>query len=519
MGITVGHAKVVTIADGTDTNLVRVTDWNSAHAVTLNLAGGEVIKYIQAGANSVSSGTVSFADGGGVTFGMATNGIITGSVKTDYLTTAAQVSHSHAFATTTTNGSQVVVGTSNSNGVTIGVPAYLTTTAAQSVQPVAYAAGGTTNNFSTLAFANSNGLSWSTGTQGVFPSVAVLTTAMVSAAGSNFLGLNSALTANGVSATMNSSGVSLNFPAFLTTAMASNAGSNFAGLTTGATNASITVNSQGINVSVAAPGAGAFAAGVSTNASGTTGTVGNQIVFFPGTNITLSQSVNAGSASVSIIGGAGGGGGNTLSRWLFPDGGISSLSSHSATALNGSIFMGMIQVPQYVTATKMGIVQGHLIVTSYNTSQVASMTVDIGIYGRLNATAVSLMSSGNASFSASWSSSSTTGVMGMRELYIPINANLTPGVYYVAKRMSLTGNNSSAATAHTISHFGVPMQTAISAMAEGFGINTAASQGIVPFHGAFTTTSGAFPATIGLTDMVHTGTALVYANYYKEFLG
>ncbi len=203
MPVTVGHAKSITIADGTNTNIVLPSNWNSVHAVTLSLAGNEVVKVFQAGTNTISSGTLSFADSNGISFGMATNGVITGTVKTDYqsagaylttaqpvgayLTTAAQSNHSHNFATTTTNGSVIVVGTTNSAGVTIGVPPYLTTTAAQSVQPVAYAAGGTTNNFSTLAFGNSNGLSWSTGTQGVFPSVAVLTTAMASNAGSNFM--------------------------------------------------------------------------------------------------------------------------------------------------------------------------------------------------------------------------------------------------------------------------------------------------------------------------------------------
>ena len=261
MGITVGHPKSITIADGTNSNIVLPSDWNSAHSVSLSLAGNEVIKYIVAGTNSqsVSSGTISFANSNGVSFGMGTNGVITGTVKTDYqsagayLTTAALSGHSHAFATTTTNGASIVVGTSNSNGVTIGVPAYLTTTAAQSVQPVAYAAGGTTNNFSTLAFGNSNGLSWSTGTQGVFPSVVVLTTAMVS-----------------------------------------NAGSNFAGLSTGATGASITVNSQGINVNVPVGTDTWYATGGQTIAgTNTSGTFANdQYVFSGAGGISIGVSNN-----------------------------------------------------------------------------------------------------------------------------------------------------------------------------------------------------------------------------------
>lgn len=80
MGATVYHIKTNTIADGTDTNLVRPSDWNSAHSVSLSLGADEVIKYIQAGTNSQSSGTVSFADSNGVSFGLNTNGVITASV-------------------------------------------------------------------------------------------------------------------------------------------------------------------------------------------------------------------------------------------------------------------------------------------------------------------------------------------------------------------------------------------------------------------------------------------------------
>lgn len=80
MPVTVGHVKNVTIADGADANLVRPSDWNSAHAVTLNLSASEVIKYVQAGTTSVSSGTVSFANSNGVSFGINTNGVMTASV-------------------------------------------------------------------------------------------------------------------------------------------------------------------------------------------------------------------------------------------------------------------------------------------------------------------------------------------------------------------------------------------------------------------------------------------------------
>lgn len=82
------------------------------------------------------------------------------------------------------------------------------------------------------------------------PVGAYLTTAMVSNNGSNFVGLNSALTGNGVSATINSSGISLNIPSFLTTAMLSNAASNFVGVNSALTanGVSATINSSGVSL-------------------------------------------------------------------------------------------------------------------------------------------------------------------------------------------------------------------------------------------------------------------------------
>lgn len=75
MGITVTHVKSVTIADSTNSSIVRPSDWNSSHAVTLNLSNTDLVKWISAGTASLSSGTVVFASSNGVSFGMTSNSI------------------------------------------------------------------------------------------------------------------------------------------------------------------------------------------------------------------------------------------------------------------------------------------------------------------------------------------------------------------------------------------------------------------------------------------------------------
>jgi len=116
MGITVQHVKTSLIADDADTSLVRPSDWNSTHAITFSPDASEVIKVISAGAQSVSSGSVVFANSNGVTFGM-NNGTITASVPA---VGGAQtgISGIGAAGGTATSGTVIF---SNSNGLAFGM--------------------------------------------------------------------------------------------------------------------------------------------------------------------------------------------------------------------------------------------------------------------------------------------------------------------------------------------------------------------------------------------------------------
>ena len=287
-----------------------------AYLTTAMLSNAATLSNIKISAGSLSSyrSDISFDNSNGVSFGLETNGAITAIVATNYqsqgayLTTARASNDAIGLNTAlTANGLSV---TANSSGLSINVPAWLTTaqpvgaylttamasnqssdfiqaTAAfngtnasgtigsngisVSVNPGSGVAikgsGAQTQSSGTIEFANSNGITFGLSNNGTMTaSHNGLTTAMASNAGSNFVGLNSALTGNGVSATINSSGISLNVPAFLTTAqpvgaylttaMASNRGSDFiqAAAAFNGTNASGTIGSNGLSVSVANPG-------------------------------------------------------------------------------------------------------------------------------------------------------------------------------------------------------------------------------------------------------------------------
>lgn len=162
--------------------------------------------------------------------------------------------------------SEGFVNFSNSNGVSFGLSGSTITASFNNAGGVAIS--GDTNSFSTgtVNFSNSNGVSFGLNTNNVMTATVktdyqssgnYLTTAMQSNAGSNFVGLNSALTGNGVSATINSSGISLNVPAFLTTAQpvgayltTARASNDAIGLNTAITQngVSMTANSSGLSL-------------------------------------------------------------------------------------------------------------------------------------------------------------------------------------------------------------------------------------------------------------------------------
>jgi len=253
---------------------------------------------------------ITFVGGNNITLSADTAGSKMVISAGNYLTTAMASNRGSDFMGTNTaltaNGVSV---TANSSGLSLNFPAFLTT-AAQSNQ-VINSINGSTGTFS---FNTGSSLSSSrVGNAITFGLASNITTALQSAgaylttarASNDAIGLNSALTANGVSVTANSSGLSLNFPAFLTTAQSPGAylttamqsGSqsqvwvmgNSSG-TIGGTNISGTMFSNGLSLSANAP-----AAGVGIAAGTRTATTAGNILFDSGNGITFGLNAVGGS--------------------------------------------------------------------------------------------------------------------------------------------------------------------------------------------------------------------------------
>lgn len=316
-------------------SLFQQTSQMSNYQSTGNYLTSQSNQAFSASGSSSTFQTLQFGNSNGVSFSIS-NGSLVGTVKTDYqssgnyLTTAMQsnaatISNIKVSAgTLSANRSDITF--SNGNGVSFGletngvITASVATAAAAQTAISGLSAGTTQITSGTASFANSNGITFGINGNTITATVKTdyqssgnyLTTAMASNAGSNFVGLNSALTANGVSATINSSGVSLNFPAFLTTAMQSNQSSNFAGIgftsaSTAGTNIVATLSTNGLSMGIPNYVTNAAGGGI-TNVNISAGTTSQNLSNFVFSNSNnVSFGLSGSTITASINAGAGGG--------------------------------------------------------------------------------------------------------------------------------------------------------------------------------------------------------------------
>jgi hypothetical protein len=288
------HSKSITIADGTNTDIVRPADWNQSHVGRLTITGNTDNASTWSGTNLVLSG------GNNVTLKLSNN-----SLEISGASPPAALGALYDGANSITSGTARF---SNSNGVSIGFNGQTVTLS---------------HNGLTTARASNDGIGLAT-------------------AGTN------------VTWTVNSGGLSLNAGAYLTTAALSNhshgnptlaltnlsgtTGSNSGGLTLSLSAAAQSVQTQNLhNVTLSGNTAGVMA----QVSSGTLTLAG-------GNNITLSQNGNA----VTISGGAAGGADGVNA--LVVNGGVSSISTTLTLSNSNNVSFGLNAGVITATATFAG---------------------------------------------------------------------------------------------------------------------------------------------------------------------
>lgn len=131
MQATILHAKSITVADSTNTDMVRPIDWNSAHAAAIALTNTDCVISLAAGGSAVSTGVVSFGNSNGVSFGLSSNSLtmsaLAGVSDDREILFGGHMAGLRSFSSYTTQQ-----GATNSSGYLWASPTYLSTTRAVS---------------------------------------------------------------------------------------------------------------------------------------------------------------------------------------------------------------------------------------------------------------------------------------------------------------------------------------------------------------------------------------------------
>ena len=372
-GVSIAQPKFITTAmqSGASTQFVQAnanffgtnasgTIASNAISISVNAGGpGGGGVAISAGTNSTSTGTVVFSNSNGVSFGMDTNGVVTATVKTDYLTSqSVQTQASGNIAgiglTTTTTAGTAVVGTNSTNGLSLGIPAYITTYAAQTNQTVA--SGNIAGTGFTSTTTAGTAIVGTNSTNGLSLGVPAFITTYVNdltsgRAGTGFTSTTTAGTA--ITAALGTNGLSMAVPNFITTYVAQTtqtqasgaiAGTGFTSTTTAGTAVTAALGTNGLSMAVP-QFITTYVNDLTSGRAGTgftsTTTAGTAITAALGTNglsmavpqfITTAMQSNA--ATISNINVSAGTTSNNLSAFVLSN------SNGLAFGLNGSTITG-----------------------------------------------------------------------------------------------------------------------------------------------------------------------------------
>jgi hypothetical protein len=470
-----------------------------------------------------TSGTVSFSNANGISFGSSAGQAITASYTvpaTAGLVSAIAVSGGAGTSNTVTGMTFL-----NSNGLTFGVStgasaASITASYTQSAQAVSAQGGSST--FSTLVFTNSNNLTFTNTGGSVAGSWALnvsggagTSNALSGLTFANSNGLTFGLSTGAGVGTLTGSYNSTQFAGTGTTF----AGNNVSG--------SMTLNSAGLNLSLSAGAGGG--GGVAIAASNSTFTSGTVVLSAAGGAITISNgaqsalfsvpqtsslvgasgisvSVNASTISVYL---------NAASRFIWP--------YHQVTAVgalgNGSMSIQYMQLDEALVASRLDVPFAWSAGSAATTATMAIvMTVNAGVYTRANSTALSSVATGSTQTTYSYASNSAGNTQllanAIRPVSCPINVSLMPGEYWVGFNLSTNSSSIGLSTTNlgqTISVYGgANIQTALQ-WAEFTNV-TNSTTNMYGGMGIYSAATAATLTSIGLANIVQTGASLSQAN-------
>lgn len=305
LGNTGSQTGSIFFAGGNNITLSVGTAAGGAQTITIsgpNAGGAQTgISGIIVSNTTYTSGTVSFSNANGFSFGSSAGQAITGSYTVPVVTNSSwTVSDANTSATvgrlafTQANGLTMSLSTSNNGNHTV-FGSYTVPSTAGLISAVNISGNGTSGNVTQIVYSNLNGMTFGVSTAGGGPIGTV----------------TASYTVPSVTQYFSNTGTTFN-------------GANISG--------SMTLNTNGLQLSLSggAGGGGGFTGGVSTggNTLGNTGTQTGSVIFVGGNNITLSVGTAAGGAQTITISGPNAGGAQT---------GISSIQNSQTTYTSGAI--------------------------------------------------------------------------------------------------------------------------------------------------------------------------------------
>lgn len=540
-----GLLSNIRVSAGTTSNLLSALTFADGNGVSFGLNASTVTashngltsqsnQNVTAANGGFAFQTLSFSNANAFSFGTSAGSAITGSYTVPTVTNS-----SWTVSDAATSGSVAQLAFTNLNGVTLS----LSTGAAGSHTIVgshnaltsqsnqAFSADAS-STFQTLTLQDSNGVSFSNNAGALRVTHALQFTSATSAITSAALHTSAALraiydgansistgtvrftNANGVSFSINGQTISGSVAAQSNQQMTMFATGNTTLSSTGTSNASslifrgsgaasVGITNGSVLIDVAA-GAAAItqSIGMSTQTAGgaTAGTTGyatgDDILyhFVPGSNITMSQSIDGASGTLSIYGPAAGGG-VTYSNYD-PHRGAERVAGQQGQA---TLFVQpMWNVPAFQFGQFVMPVQ---FTNSSNSSGSATISWWVGIYTSNVSTLSRLMSTSHTTaFTMSGTAGSYSLYAGMRNYIIPWTSTISASDYWVG----IVSRTTTGGTNMTISQWLASNPN--SNMSGEFGVASNATKAAVPMgQGFYSATTSAIPDSIGFTQIQASG--------------
>jgi hypothetical protein len=517
---TVGLLSNINVSAGTTSNDLSNVVFSNSNNVSFGLNGSTVTASINTSLTNirVSAGTTSnllsaitFSNLNGISFGLDAS-TITASYTVPTVTNSSWTVSDNATSGTVarlafTNLNNVTLSLSTGAGGSHTIVGSINT----SLTNIRVSAGTTSNLLSAMTFSNANGISFGINASTITASVNTSLTAINISAGttSNNLSAVTFSNSNGISFGINASTITASYtvPGTLSVYAQSNTTQSSSGTIPfsslqfqGAGIASVGVSNGSVVISVPPGGGAGMNLGISTlgNTSGTSGLVSNQMVFVGGNNITLSQSINGQSATLTIsAGGGGGGGGFSIPYFeVFPRVSLSNVSNMTATLITQRPILIPFQLIGSLTHNFMDIE------VSRATTGSNAFTMQAAIYTFVNSTQISRL----ASLQNVFSNTDTANISGIRRIRLTgweaAGTTLTPGQYV----MMLYNSATATASMNYSYRGGITASPDVGVIGGGTDVITTATSamsngGFRLWHGLWSTTTASPPGNIALSDV------------------